>query len=275
MSEPGYLLSAGTARKVSDLLKQGPTGPPAPALPSPSRYEPWVRVTGAAVSGWYPAVVTEMVGGTWTDYPAAVEVSAANGQTLTSGTRYKARQTGPKSDGTPRFLVEAESMTATYGLDVTGYAPADSAIPFTYDSDFGGVGIAGPHPPTSATESYNWLIVANCWVSLAAQASGSGSCFHFVEAQMTASGPTTFHGSTSLVCAARWKSSEPFWVTGTATLFGWLATSPLGTSIVSVGFTIKRYFAAGDSITSYPTLIVKQNCSWYALRRGTDGWIVP
>lgn len=100
------LLSPATAEQLKRLIGHTPAKAPPPprrrrAAPPPG----FVRVTGAAVSGWYPAVATApKADGTWTDF-GACQVSELNGGALVSGTRYPAHRTGDHTDGTPRYVV--------------------------------------------------------------------------------------------------------------------------------------------------------------------------
>lgn len=84
------------------------------------RQQCFVRVTGAAVSGWYPAVVTDpLADGTWVDR-AACQVARENGGAMTTGYRYPAQRTGDHTDGTPRFVTaKAGHYVAAAGLSFT------------------------------------------------------------------------------------------------------------------------------------------------------------
>lgn len=76
-----------------------------PITPPAAAEAVFVRVTGSLSSGYYPGTVTfwSAADDAWVDY-GAVKLKAANGETLTSGTRYLARPAGRTSGGDEAFV---------------------------------------------------------------------------------------------------------------------------------------------------------------------------
>jgi hypothetical protein len=135
---PGYALSEEDVLRLADAVRwvernrADLTGRPRQA--SGQAQEVYtVRVTGAAVSGLYPAVITDLnaVTGAYTDY-RAVKVRSVGG-TLASGTRYRATPAGKLADGT--LVLESVATGGT----VYDYATATGdGIVSTVSQQFGG-----------------------------------------------------------------------------------------------------------------------------------------
>lgn len=113
------------AQQLANLLAGGGLSGPLGTANGGDQPLVWLKTTsGIASGGWYPAVTSEYVAGSWADRTLAVEVRGANGETLASGDRYLGRQTGPATDGTPRFVVTVggpggTTRTKTLLADVT------------------------------------------------------------------------------------------------------------------------------------------------------------
>ncbi|MDY3558127.1 hypothetical protein R5W23_000848 [Gemmata sp. JC673] len=114
MAERLYGLTARTAGDVKQLLVDGGAVGGRASSGSVARGVAWVKVTGAASSGWYPGVVSLDEGGTFMDLTTAVKVSAANAVALTTGNRYLCTRTGDDSAGA-RFRAVAFNSSSGGG----------------------------------------------------------------------------------------------------------------------------------------------------------------
>lgn len=101
-----YALKPRTAQDLTRLIQAGGSsvGAAAPRATN-ARGTTWVNVTGGTpdADGWYPAVVSLDVGGTFEDLDATVRVAADDGMPLRAGDRYPCTRTGDAADGTARF----------------------------------------------------------------------------------------------------------------------------------------------------------------------------
>jgi hypothetical protein len=106
-----YVIGSRTAGRLRQLLADG--GDSSGGRPSSgiaARGSTWVKVTGAAVSGWYPGVVSLDQNGSFADNTLAVKVKTVDGSALTSGSRYLCTRTGnDPSDNSPRFRTLAQA----------------------------------------------------------------------------------------------------------------------------------------------------------------------
>jgi|SRR5262245_36238325 len=128
MPGPYYVLTARTARDFRQLVDDGGTTATArPNAGARTRGLTWVKVTGSAVSGWYPGVVSLDLDGTFSDLTGVVNLASASGAALVTGTRYLCSRTGNTASGVPRFRTVPPGGGG--GGDVFGPASAtDNAV---------------------------------------------------------------------------------------------------------------------------------------------------
>src|SRR5262245_914534 len=104
MPGPYYVLTARTAGELRQMLDDGgTTATPRPNAGARTRGLTWVKVTGSAVGGWYPGLVSIDSDGTFSDLTGVVNVASASGAALVTGTRYLCSRTGNTAAGVPRF----------------------------------------------------------------------------------------------------------------------------------------------------------------------------
>jgi len=121
MPGPYYVLTARTAGALRQLLDDGGTTATARAnAGARTRGLTWVKVTGSAVGGWYPGLVSIDSDGTFSDLTGVVNVASASGAALVTGTRYLCSRTGDTASGVPRF----RTVPPSGGGDVFGPASA-------------------------------------------------------------------------------------------------------------------------------------------------------
>lgn len=98
-----YGLTERTAGAVKQLLADGGGVGGRATSGAAARGVTWVKVTGAAVSGWHPGVVQVADGGSLVDGTDAVQVAAGDGTALAAGHPYLCTRAEDASDDTPRF----------------------------------------------------------------------------------------------------------------------------------------------------------------------------
>ncbi|VTR95246.1 unnamed protein product [Gemmata massiliana] len=125
MAEQLYGLTSRSAHQVRQkVLDNGGTAGEQTARAHQVRGTTWVKVTGAAVSGWHPGVVSLDTTGTWEDQENKVLVASSDGTSLTTGKRYLCTRTGDDSfDETATARFRAEASGGGSG-DVVGPASA-------------------------------------------------------------------------------------------------------------------------------------------------------
>lgn len=114
-----YALSELSAKQLRPILAAASPVPNGSSSGLVARQTVHVRVTGAAVSGWYPGVVTHYVAGGWEDLGPCEVTPADPSLPLASGTTYEARRTTDNTNGTARFLAVVAQEYALLSVDPT------------------------------------------------------------------------------------------------------------------------------------------------------------
>lgn len=122
----GINWTPGAAERISRAVRLVESrGGGNPTQPSQARVQQVevvrVRVTGAESGGLYPGVVTWPVnhGADWEDAEVTVKVKAAEGETLTSGTRYPCQPAGETVGGDPLYMTLADAAGAASASSLT------------------------------------------------------------------------------------------------------------------------------------------------------------
>ncbi len=97
-----YGITSRTRERIRQLLDDGGKVGGRSTTGATARGVTWVKVTGAAVGDWYPAVVSLDTEGEWEDLTAGVHV-ASDSAALATGERYLCTRTGDADDGTAQF----------------------------------------------------------------------------------------------------------------------------------------------------------------------------
>lgn len=171
-----YVLSDASAARLRDVLRQHPgDARPRAAAGGAYRQSGFVRVTGAAVGGYYPCVPEIYLrdGATWEAFTAA-KVYPANGEALASGLRYFALRVGDSAGvatwvtagGAAGPSVQSETISAdTNNLSLDAAATAlELGVTGAYDL----TGLSGGYPGRE-------LVVSNVGSGALSLVSGSGS----------------------------------------------------------------------------------------------------
>ncbi len=154
MADKLYGLTARTAGELRRLIADGGKTGGRASAGAEGRGVSWVKVTGAAVSGWHPGVVSLDQAGAWEDLTTAVKVAAADGSTLATGRRYLCTRTGDLADvarfrtqgGAP--AVEPTTLNGDPATKYTFYATENPdattpAIQYVVAEDVDGAGTPG------------------------------------------------------------------------------------------------------------------------------------
>ena len=105
MPDEGYLIGPDLLGKIYDSVDGSGTSKGGWGRGIGGKQPTYVIVTSSTPSsGWYPAHVYTFSSGGDITHDGDVEVKGANGEALVEDTIYLALRTGPKSDGTPRFV---------------------------------------------------------------------------------------------------------------------------------------------------------------------------
>ncbi len=123
--QPLYGLTARSADQFRQLVADGGATGGRASNGAPARGLTWVKVTGAAVAGWHPALVSIDQAGAFVDGTVAAEVASSDGSTLATGTRYQATRTGDNATtGAARF----RAVLTGNVIDQTGGLTVDKAV---------------------------------------------------------------------------------------------------------------------------------------------------
>lgn len=136
MSQPLYGLTPRRMTEVKRLLEDGGAVGGRASGGAEARGFTWVKVTGAAVDGWYPGVVSLDQAGVWEDQEdGPVMVTAGDGPELVEDNRYPCSRTGDDPDtGVARFrTLDGDGWTC---LEVLSGAPSCDGDEWTFPTKF-------------------------------------------------------------------------------------------------------------------------------------------